>query len=147
MEEAYEVFREAKTGKVSGISGTTVEHFRNLPRDLMEYVMVMINDMLDGNFPEAEQMGVVCPIPKDHKRIRPIILLRTLFRAVDGLFNRRFLIYITKQQTMRTKQFGSVKGGCTSNAFNLLLTAIEDARINDKECWITLLDASEALTH
>ena len=142
--EAAQMFKEMKSGTVSGPQGDTRDHYLNMPDHLLKALIPIINDMLDGNFPDITKIGALSPKAKNHTRIRPLHLLATLYRAVDGRVARRLTQKLKVLKITDEAQFGSIKGGSSIDPIDHLQMVAEDAAYHNKEAFGIFLDCSEA---
>ena len=138
------MFKEMKSGTVSGPQGDTRDHYLNMPDHLLKALIPIINDMLDGNFPDITKIGALSPKAKNHTRIRPLHLLSTLYRAVDGRVARRLTQKLKVLKITDEAQFGSIKGGSSIDPIDHLQMVAEDAAYHNKEAFGIFLDCSEA---
>ena len=142
--ELRKMFSDTKSGVVSGPSGINKGHLMYAPDHVLEALLPVVHDMLDGNYPDCQKIGAIAPKPKDLHRFRPITLLEYLYRAVDTRVTKRLLEVIEKLKLVDHDQFGSIRGGSTSAAIDILRLAVEDSNFHQKPLWLTLLDCSEA---
>jgi len=142
--EARKMFSSTKSGVVSGPMGINKGHLVYAPDHILEALLPIIGDMLEGNYPDCLKIGAIAPKPKDLHRFRPITLLEYLYRAVDSRVTKRLLEVIEKLKLVDPDQFGSIRGGSTAAAIDILRLVIEDSDFHQKSLWLTLLDCSEA---
>jgi hypothetical protein len=103
--EARDKFAALPHNKVSGPTGSCAEHFLEAPDEYVKVLIPIINDMIDGNFPETSTFGTIAPTPKNLSRYRPIHLLEIIYRAVDHRVAARLLDAI---------QVRAAEGFCTA---------------------------------
>jgi hypothetical protein len=139
-----ERFRLTKPGTVSGPSGITRGHLYHAPDFILEALLPVVADIVDGNYPDSLKLGAISPKPKDLYRFRPITLLEYLYRAVESTIATRLGLIIQELEITDTAQYGFVRGGSTGTAIDILRLIIEDATHNRKGAWIALMDCSEA---
>ena len=142
--EVKAMFVALPRNKTSGPSGLCPEHITNAPKEFLEALLPILNEMIDGNFPSSTSLGAFCPVAKDSTRFRPIHLLDVLARGVDHRIASGFLDSIRDFKLCHPNQHGSVRGGNAPTAIDALLEIAEDAQYNNREAWLALLDCSEA---
>ena len=142
--ELREMFNTMKPNRTSGPSGKCREHFLHAPDNILEAILPIVNDMLEGNYPDNTKMGALSAKHKDLHRFRPICLLEVIYRAVDSRIAKRLLTVIDDLGPIDRDQIGFIKGGNASIALDILRFIIEDSNFHDKPAWIGLLDCSEA---
>lgn len=126
------MFNNMKPNRTSGPSGKCREHFLHAPDNILEAILPIVNDMLEGNYPDTTKMGALSAKHKDLHRFRPICLLEVIYRAVDSRIAKRLLTVIDDLGPIDRDQIGFIKGGNASIALDILRFIIEDSNFHDK---------------
>lgn len=110
--ELKENIAAIKNKNAAGYDGISIKIFYNLPDSTLYALVDAINlSFINGTFPACLKTAIVVPQHKggsleDPSNFRPISLLPTLSKIIEGLVKSRMVDFLTKHQILATCQFG-----------------------------------------
>ena len=122
-EELVEVLATLGPKKAPGLDGITTEVLRKAWPHVQDLFVHTVNLMLSsGSFPSRWKIANVRLIPKkndtdttDIKAFRPISLLSVIGKIAEKLVLKRLKAFFDHTNFLCTKQYGFVKGKCTTD--------------------------------
>ena len=132
-----------------GPTGISIPLLKKFPPAYLETLRTMFNLILAwGLLPAVFNEGFIFPIPKkgvfSPDNCRPISLLEAHLKLLTRIVNRRLVYALLDADYFAEEQFGFLPGRSCSDAFHILLGALEDAAELDKEIHVTLVDLTKA---
>jgi hypothetical protein len=95
-----------------------------------------------GLLPESIDLGYIFPIPKKGvftpENSRPISLLEVHMKLLTRIINRRLVYALVDEGYFSEAQFGFHPGRSCTDAFHILLGAVEDAAERKREIHISV---------
>ena len=138
-----------KRGKAPDIYGITSEHIKYADNQIEEVLCIISNKCIaSGKLPDCFKLGSVTPVPKKAKSPKdPNSYRRITITAIVGKIVEMHMVNHTRpilDQQQSRLQFGFSHGCSPVMAALILSEVIANAKDNDEELIITLLDTSKA---
>ena len=151
MRELVHAIHLCSKDSATGEDGIHYNMIKNLSEENLQYVRNFFNVVyLKGVFPSSWKSAIVIPIlkqnsdSKDPNSYRPISLISSLSKILEGIINRRLVWFLEKNNILDINQSGFRIGRNTMDNITTLVTEIQQAFLEKKYHITVFLDLEKA---
>ena len=151
LNEWLSIIHSLPNNKASGPSQISNEMLKHLGKNTSYAIWKLMCSCLQlKDIPDDWKVATIYPIPKPTEwecrlnKTRPITLLETTRKAIVKIINQRLANILSQHKVLRGENYAGLPGGSTLELIKILNAVIEEARENNKECWMLFQDISKA---
>ena len=156
LNEIRKSLKSLTNKKSSGVDDLPNIAFKSITENIAQPLMALINrSFLEGIFPDCLKVAKIKPIHKSGvkyltENYRPISLLNTLSKIVEGIIQKKLVNYLDKYKIINKEQFGFQKNHSTEDALTTLLDSIYeklDKKVVALTIFVDLKKAFDTVSH
>ena len=149
LSELKDTIKKAPADSCPGPSGISIPIIKLLPDSYLQILSDILNLCLAwGELPTCFDEAFIYPIPKKNaftvENSRPISLLEVHLKLLTRLVNNRLTWTLLEAEFFSSIQFGFLPGRSCTDAYHILLGAVEDSVEHNKQIHLTLVDLTKA---
>lgn len=150
FEELLWKIRQLK-GSSPGPDGIDGKSLNACPSWVIILIKQIINNIIKNNFLESNEFYAAYTKlvhkkndPFDIKNYRPITVSNSLYRIAASIMSYRLQSLMNKTEFFKINQQGFIEGRRTYYSMNIIRRIIEEAKHQQKDCYIVMVDYSNA---
>jgi hypothetical protein len=150
-EEIEEVIRNSPNNKAPGREKSTYEWYKHIGKNTTNCLVNLFNICIKtSEVPRAWRKSNIIPIPKkenwdnDFNNLRPIALLETPRKLFTKILTNRLGNILRDSKILAHNNWAGLPGENTEHPIIIMENIIEEAREQNKECWILFQDMRKA---